>query len=145
MTARLTIHAAECDLTGAAVEEMRSAAAGEVEERQGKIRLTYAEDLSADEPDAALTRVTILASPEKVIMRRDGEFSAVMVFEPGQTRTGTYRTPFGEIPFELETAQAAVEGSALSGGIRLVYVLRMQGSGETRRRMHIRWEAESPC
>ena len=143
MRVRLTIRAAECDPSGTAVEETRSAAPGEAEERQGRIRLTYREDLSED--NSAPTRVTILASDGKTIMRREGDFSATMIFEPGQTRTGTYRTPYGEIPFQIETRQAAVAGNTLSGELSLIYSLQIRGSGESHRRMRVAWEAEEPC
>ena len=145
MRVRLDIHASAWDQAGTGVEEMRTSAAGEAEERQGKLRLTYGENLSADDAGAALTRVTILAAAGKILMRREGEFSATMVFEPGQTRSGAYQTPFGEIPFSLGTIRAEAAGSAASGEMLLIYTLQMHGGEETQRRMRIRWEAEGPC
>ena len=145
MTAKISIRSTEIGPDGRPGEEaIASVSLGETEARQGKLRLTYPENLAAEGEEADLTRVTLLASPGKVMMRREGAVSATMVFEAGQPRRGSYGTAYGALPFVLRTREVAVAGDPAEGRILLDYSLSIPGSGETRRRMEIAWEA-SPC
>ncbi len=126
-------------------KETVSLAAGRTETVQGRLRLRYTEALEGDDGSRAETRVILLASPDKVMIRRDGAFSSIMRFiMDADPMGGVYRTPYGGIPFELRTLRLELTGGEAEGSLLLHYSLAMRGSEELFRRFFLTWEA-LPC
>lgn len=146
MQVKFRIRAGDCTREGHPEgKETVSLARGRTETIQGRLRLRYTELLAGDDGSTAETRVILLASPDKVMMRRDGDFSSIMRFICGGTPTeGVYQTPYGGIPFELRTLRLELAGGEAEGSLFLCYGLTMRGSGELFRRLSITWEAD-PC
>ena len=119
---------------------------GQLQRRDSRILLSYAECLTEDGRDPGdTTQVKLLAEAGRVIMRRDGAFTVAMVLDPSAPYEGTYHTPYGDLRFMLTTELCEVSQAGTSGCIALRYGLAFGGAEPADRLMRITWEERKPC
>ncbi len=124
-------------LTEAEDSPMRLVLPGEMCRQPDAVLLRWRERITEDAAEETLVRLRI--GRDRVMMHRGGAFSTALVFEPGRCHSGSYQTPYGELPLTVETLSLAHSAEADGGECRLEYDLTIQGSETARRKMRIRY------
>ncbi len=116
---------------------LSSTAQGTVTEQTGCRILTYRE------PGMDDSRTELRFAPDSVQMKRTGTYSTEMHFAPGQLFLGSYRTPFGQIGFRLQTKRLTGRETAKGWVAALRYELHMDGSDPEQHRLELTITAKS--
>ena len=68
-----------------------------------------------------------------------------MVFQPGETHTSLYQTPYGRIPMTLRTLSLRSDLGERGGHVTIHYTMEIGGAaGETRLRLTVKTKENEP-
>lgn len=130
----VTIHSLQ--LLDGEKETMTQRARGTLRRAGDTWLLTYREGESSGLGD---TQTTLEVGPVQAVLTRTGEVASRMVFQPGQSQTSLYQTPYGQIPMTLHTLSLKSDLGEGGGHITIHYRIQLGGgsAGETRLRLTV--------
>ena len=136
----VTIHSLQTLDTGK--EVLTQQARGDLRREGETWLLTYREGESSGLGD---TRTTLEIAPRRAVLTRTGELSSRMVFQPGETHTSLYQTPYGRIPMTLRTLSLRSDLGERGGRVTIRYTMEIGGAaGETRLRLTVKTKENEP-
>ena len=83
------------------------------------------------------TRTSVVVSPDKVIVDRDGAVTSRMVFQPGLKDAFLYETPVGSATMHMNTRGLSSRFNEHGGHVEIDYVLDMEHAFASRNRFHL--------
>jgi len=83
------------------------------------------------------TRTSVVVSPDKVIVDRDGAVTSRMVFQPGLKDAFLYETPVGSATMHMNTRGLRARFNEHGGDMEIDYVLDMEHAFASRNRFHL--------
>ena len=122
------------NITSVSVEEDEPAPANEMKivtsgtvsgDEAGNYRLEYAE---RDPVTDAESVVRLELNDKGVVMERDGDTKAYMMFENNKAFSSSYVTEYGSVPIEIFTVFTAWSVKSDSGSVDLKYQVATDGS-----------------
>ena len=84
-------------------------------------------------------RISLTQTADGVQMRRAGEMTGALHFQPGRRTPGLYGTAYGDIPVAVYTRQVAVEENERGGEMRLDYDVFVGGDRTAATVMTLTW------
>ena len=70
---------------------------------------------------------TLRATPEEIVLSREGPWQTRMVFRAGPPQEGRYDTPYGALPMRLHTRRLRFDLSETGGELDLEYLMELAG------------------
>lgn len=131
--ARLRIVARMRDNEGV-VHETKNARKGVLKTSGGSMTLSY-----DDVQDSVKAKVLLSADAKGAQMRRMGEMTGMLNFEPGKRTSGLYATMYGEIPVAVYTRTVKLEQQENGGELKLDYDVFVGGEKTSSADMTITW------
>ncbi len=116
------------------VHETKNARRGVLKTSAGSVMLSY-----DDVQDGMKAKVLLSADAKGAQMRRLGEMTGMLNFEPGKRTNGSYVTMYGEIPVAVYTRAVKLEQQEDSGELRLDYDVFVGGEKTSSADMTIAW------
>ena len=86
-------------------------------------RLTY---LESEVTGMEGTRTSVLVSPGRVVVDRDGAVTSRMVFTPGEKHAFLYDTPIGSATLHMDTRNVKSRFNEHGGHMEIDYVIDME-------------------
>ena len=83
------------------------------------------------------TKTSVVVTPEKVVVDRDGTVTSPMVFEPGTKHAFLYDTPVGSATMHMSTRDLRTRFNEHGGQVEIDYVLDMEHSFASRNRFRL--------
>ena len=83
------------------------------------------------------TRTSVVVTPEKVVVDRDGTVTSRMVFEPGVKHAFLYDTPVGSATMHMATRDLRQRFNEHGGQVEIDYVLDMEHAFASRNRFRL--------
>ena len=83
------------------------------------------------------TRTSVVVSPDKVIVDRDGAVTSRMVFQPGLKDAFLYETPVGSATMHMATRDLRQRFNEHGGQVEIDYVLDMEHAFASRNRFRL--------
>ena len=83
------------------------------------------------------TRTSVVVTPEKVVVDRDGTVTSRMVFEPGKKHAFLYDTPVGSATMHMSTRNLRQRFNEHGGQVEIDYVLDMEHAFASRNRFRL--------
>ena len=83
------------------------------------------------------TRTSVVVTPEKVVVDRDGTVTSRMVFEPGKKHAFLYDTPVGSATMHMATRDLRQRFNEHGGQVEIDYVLDMEHAFASRNRFRL--------
>ena len=83
------------------------------------------------------TKTSVVVTPEKVVVDRDGKVTSRMVFEPGTKHAFLYDTPVGSATMHMSTRDLRTRFNEHGGQVEIDYVLDMEHSFASRNRFRL--------
>ena len=83
------------------------------------------------------TRTSVVVTPEKVVVDRDGTVTSRMVFEPGKKHASLYDTPVGSATMHMNTRNLRQRFNEHGGQVEIDYVLDMEHAFASRNRFRL--------
>ena len=83
------------------------------------------------------TRTSVVVTPEKVVVDRDGTVTSRMVFEPGKKHAFLYDTPVGSATMHMNTRNLRQRFNEHGGQVEIDYVLDMEHAFASRNRFRL--------
>ena len=84
-------------------------------------------------------RISLTRTADGVQMRRMGEMTGALHFQPGRKTPGLYGTAYGDIPVAVYTREVLVEESEKGGEMRLDYDVFVGGERTAATVMTLTW------
>ena len=72
------------------------------------------------------TRTSVLVSPDRVVVDRDGTVTSRMVFSPGEKHAFLYETPVGSATLHMDTRNVKSRFNEHGGQMEIDYVIDME-------------------
>jgi uncharacterized beta-barrel protein YwiB (DUF1934 family) len=72
------------------------------------------------------TRTSVLVTPGRVVVNRDGAVTSSMVFSPGEKNAFLYETPVGAATLHMDTRNVLSRFNEHGGDIEIDYVIDME-------------------
>ena len=72
------------------------------------------------------TRTSVLVSPDRVVVDRDGTVTSRMVFTPGEKHAFLYDTPIGSATLHMDTRNVKSRFNEHGGHMEIDYVIDME-------------------
>ncbi len=116
------------------VHETKNARKGVLKTSVGSITLSY-----DDVQDGVRAKVLLSADDKSAQMRRMGEMTGTLNFEPGKRTSGVYATMYGEIPVAVYTRAVKLDCQENGGELRLDYDVFVGGEKTSSADMMITW------
>ena len=89
--------------------------------------------------DGVRARISLTQTADGVQMRRMGEMTGALHFQPGGKTPGLYGTAYGDIPVAVYTREVAVEENERGGEMRLDYDVFVGGDRTAATVMTLTW------
>ena len=83
------------------------------------------------------TRTSVVVTPEKVVVDRDGTVTSRMVFQPGHKDAFLYDTPVGSATMHMNTRDLKSRFNEHGGQMEIDYVLDMEHAFASRNKFHL--------
>ena len=83
------------------------------------------------------TKTSVVVTPEKVVVDRDGTVTSRMVFEPGTKHAFLYDTPVGSATMHMSTRDLRTRFNEHGGQVEIDYVLDMEHAFASRNRFRL--------
>ena len=83
------------------------------------------------------TRTSVMVSPDKVVVDRDGLVMSRMVFSPGQRSAFQYDTPIGTATMQMDTHSITQRFDERGGDMEIDYVLGLEHAVISRNRFRL--------
>lgn len=116
------------------VHETKNARKGVLKTSAGSMTLSY-----DDVQDSVKAKVLLSADAKGAQMRRMGEMTGMLNFEPGKRTSGLYATMYGEIPVAVYTRTVKLEQQENGGELKLDYDVFVGGEKTSSADMTITW------
>lgn len=115
----------------------------------GTYTLRYQESQPEDDAGRLSTQnITLQMQTGRVVMTREGDFGASMVFVKGRRFEGAYHTPYGDLDMAVYATRVSCRLSPERGSVHLQYQLDMQGSFAAMHDLKLEYvagDAPAPC
>lgn len=105
-------------------EKIEFISTGNFYQKDGVFHITYKEHSEMGMGDS---RVFLKVEPDKITMRRMGEFQTAMYYEVGRITEFIYRMPYGEMNIKIKTETIENNLTDEGGCVEFSYVLLMNG------------------
>ena len=132
-TIRLRVVTVTTDAEGER-RETKTAHRGILRENADGVELSY-EQVN----DGVRAKILLVQTEGCIQMRRTGEMTGTLRFEPGKRTPGVYTTIYGEIPVAVYTRETEVVRTENGGEMKLDYDVFVGGERTGASRMTISW------
>ncbi|KXS45730.1 MAG: hypothetical protein AWU54_207 [Candidatus Frackibacter sp. T328-2] len=120
-------------------EEISFSTTGQLYQKKLGYYLRYIEELNEEDKTATTLKIQDMV----VTLIRDGKVRMKQEFEAGESSSFEYKTPYGDLNFELIVKKVETEVNLKEGSIRLEYELRNKGDLVNRNQLTIKYKEDT--